>query len=512
MKRIAFLLTMIMVLALLVACTATEPKSYTVNFVVNGEVVSSTVYEEGATPTAPTVEDYSTNWMTYEFSGWDKEVVAVSGDVTYTAVFTSTVREYDVTFIYGGATTGTPVKVTWGATPNAPTTGLNYETVDKVYTFVGWDKTVGPVTQDVVYTARYKSVPQVYDVTFVYEGGNKTVTVPYEYGATPVAPTKAGDYYHTVEKTYTFSAWDKTIAPVTGDVTYTASYTEAPRSYVITFVVLGQENTTATLTYGATVTLPTPAATVVKDGKTYTFAGWDNDATTVSGDATYTAVYTLPIYSENFDDEGDFTANAVTKSFGAWSFTLKSGYSIKPVAGANGNQSLELYGTAGAAASQIGIKDSTGLVMGDCTKLTISFDLGKKDGVALSDTYIRFRSTTSKYVKFFVTAQADNSITFCGTKLKDSEGNLIALSETLKNFKMEFDFAAGTASIAVDGVVIVADASLYNNAATGWTDAHGTDMLNYISKCTQYVFQWAVNSKSVETGMLLDNMTIYSHT
>jgi hypothetical protein len=148
--------------------------------------------------------------------------------------------------------------------------------------------------------------------------------------------------------------------------------------------------------------------------------------------------------------------------------------------------------------------------MGDCTKLTISFDLGKKDGVALSDSYIRFRSTDSKYLKFLVTAQADSSITFCGTKLKDSAGNLIALSETLKNFKMEFDFATGKASIAVDGVVLVADADLYGSA-TGWSTSHGADMSAYIAKCSQYIFQWAVNKKSVETGMLLDNMSIIAH-
>ena len=510
MKRIAFLLTMIMVLALLVACTATEPKSYTVNFVVNGEVVSSTVYEEGATPTAPTVEDYSTNWMTYEFSGWDKEVVAVSGDVTYTAVFTSTVREYDVTFIYGGATTGTPVKVTWGATPDAPTTGLNYETVDKVYTFVGWDKTVGPVTQDVVYTARYKSVPQVYDVTFVYEGGNKTVTVPYEYGATPVAPTKAGDYYHTVEKTYTFSAWDKTIAAVTGDVTYTASYTEAPRSYVITFVVFGQENTTATLTYGATITLPTPAATVVKDDKTYTFAGWDNDATTVSGDATYTAVYTLPIYSEDFEAR-DIDASGVNVELGGWTLTMsgKAGSYAKTRVDASNNKYLEIHMDASAAAVQAGNKGpgNKGLVMGDCTKLTISVDLGKLNGTDLMNSYIRFRSSNSKYVKFFTTNQADNSITFCGTKV---EG--LVLSETLQTITMEFDFVTGTATLAVDGVVKVTDSLLNTWCNSNFSATGYADLLAYIRACTTYVYQWVLEQKSVETSLLVDNLSIVAHT
>lgn len=513
MKRIAFLLTVLLVLVVaLTACGETAEK-YTVDFVVNGEVVQTAEYEEGATPTPPTVEDYTTLNMSYTFTGWDKEVVAVTENTTYTAVFSGAIKEFNITFIYGGATEGTPVKVAYGAFPAAPTTGLNYETVEKVYTFAGWDKQINAATADAVYTAKYTAVPQEYDVTFVY-GGDKSETVTYKYGETPVAPTKVGDFYHTVEKTYTFKAWDKAIAPVTGDVTYTATYDEAPRSYVITFVVFGQANTTQNLAYGATVTAPTPAATVEKDGKTYTFKGWDKTIATVSGDATYTAVYELPaIYSQNFDGEADFNVDGVTKAFGVWSFTLKAGSSIKSRVDANApaNKFLELSSTANAAAVQIGMKSSTGLAMGDCTKLTISFDLGKKDGVALSDSYIRFRSTDTKYLKFFVTAQADNSITFCGTKLKDSAGNLIALSETLKNFKMEFDFATGKASIAVDGVVLVADADLYGSA-TGWSTSHGADMSAYIAKCSQYIFQWAVNQKSVATGMLLDNMSIIPHT
>ena len=84
MKRIAFLLTMVMLLVLLVACTEPTPETYTVNFVLKDETISQ-VYEVGVVPTPPTVEDYEMINQVYSFSGWDKEIVAVTEDTTYTA-------------------------------------------------------------------------------------------------------------------------------------------------------------------------------------------------------------------------------------------------------------------------------------------------------------------------------------------------------------------------------------------------------------------------------------------
>ena len=45
-------------------------------------------------PTKPT-----TNTHTYSFSGWDKEIVPVAGNTTYTAQFTENDREYTITWL-----------------------------------------------------------------------------------------------------------------------------------------------------------------------------------------------------------------------------------------------------------------------------------------------------------------------------------------------------------------------------------------------------------------------------
>lgn len=70
-----------------------EPEKYTVNFVnYDSTVLQSKEYEKGEmpvyygeTPTKPEDDDY-----TYDFSGWDKEIVTVTEDTTYTATYTST--------------------------------------------------------------------------------------------------------------------------------------------------------------------------------------------------------------------------------------------------------------------------------------------------------------------------------------------------------------------------------------------------------------------------------------
>ncbi|MBR6976972.1 MAG: cell wall-binding repeat-containing protein, partial [Lachnospiraceae bacterium] len=84
------------------------------------------------------------------------------------------------------------------------------------------------------------------------------------------------------------------IAVVTGDATYTATFTEALRNYTVKFVHEdGTVLDTQTLTYGTMPEYkgPTPEKEATAQ-YTYTFSGWTPEITTVTGDATYTAVFT----------------------------------------------------------------------------------------------------------------------------------------------------------------------------------------------------------------------------
>lgn len=111
---------------------------------------------------------------------------------------------------------------------------------------------------------------------------------PSYKGATP---TKA----RTDEYSYTFTGWDKTISSVTQDVTYTAQFSSIKNRYTIKFV--DEDGTTvlktvADIEYGATPQAPQNPTKAETAEYTYTFAKWSPNIATVTGDATYKAIYT----------------------------------------------------------------------------------------------------------------------------------------------------------------------------------------------------------------------------
>ena len=119
-------------------------------------------------------------------------------------------------------------KVNYGATPDyTGATPTKASDAQYSYTFAGWNPTLVPVTGDATYTAQYQKVTRSYTVTWKNWNGEVLQTNKVEYGTTPIytgaTPTRPADGNNT----YTFSGWDKEIASVTGDVTYTAQYTVA---------------------------------------------------------------------------------------------------------------------------------------------------------------------------------------------------------------------------------------------------------------------------------------------
>lgn len=108
----------------------------------------------------------------------------------------------------------------------------------------------------------------------------------HEYnGATPV---KEGND----EFTYLFAGWEK-ITDDNGNVTCNAVFATEINEYTITFVNEdGTVLSTEAVPYGTTPEYK--GETPVKEGNaqySYTFAGWDKEVTTVTGDAAYTATF-----------------------------------------------------------------------------------------------------------------------------------------------------------------------------------------------------------------------------
>ena len=239
----------------------------------------------GATPEQPATAQY-----TYTFAGWTPEPDLVTGDITYVARYTETVNNYTVTWEnYDGTELEQDVEVPYGTTPSyGGATPERPATAQYTYIFDTWTPAVSPVTGDITYTATYTETVNNYTVTWEnYDGTELEQDAEVPYGTTPsyggATPERPADAQYT----YTFDTWTPAVDAVTGDVTYTAAYTETLNQYVVTFVdydgaVLG----TDTVDYGTGAAAP---ANPTRSG--YTFTGWTPDFSNVTGDLTVTAQY-----------------------------------------------------------------------------------------------------------------------------------------------------------------------------------------------------------------------------
>ena len=265
---------------------------YLITFKNGDETLQSTEVEYGVAPvyTGEMPSRPATAEYTYSFKGWDAELVAVTGEATYSAMFDSIVNTYLVTFKNGEDTLQSG-QVAYGTEPT-----YNGETPVKdgneqyTYSFKGWDKAIAAVTCAATYNAAFDTTVNTYLITFM----NGDVTLQSErvaYGTVPTyngqTPTKPADAQHS----YVFAGWDAELVAVTGEATYTATFTVTEKTYVITWLNNdGSEIGRDTLKYGAT---PTPAEATKENTAefTYTFIGWDKAIVPVAGDATYTAQY-----------------------------------------------------------------------------------------------------------------------------------------------------------------------------------------------------------------------------
>ena len=186
---------------------------------------------KGNTPTKASTAQYS-----YNFAGWDSEIVSVTGDATYTATYGSTVNKYTIRFVNYDGTQLQSGLVNYGATPTyTGATPTKPSDAQYDYAFAGWDNAIVSVISDATYMATYDSSLRSYTIRFVNYNETELQSGSVAYGSTPVysgdTPAKAADAYFT----YTFAGWDPAIAAVTGAATYTATFDSARIPYTISF-------------------------------------------------------------------------------------------------------------------------------------------------------------------------------------------------------------------------------------------------------------------------------------
>lgn len=279
-------------------------RKYTITFNNDdGSLISSSLVEYGTMPTPPAdpTKDSSARYD-YAFSGWDKEIVAVTEDATYTATYNRTVRNFLITFLdEDEETVLKSERYDYGETPTCdePT---KEPTVSKVYEFAGWSPEVVPVVKDATYIASYTESTRKYTITFYDEDGETILqTGLVEYGTTPTCQDPKKDSTDT--QSFIFTGWSPEVVAVVGDASYTATYQATARLYEIKFVDNeGNVIDTQNLEYGATPVVPNTDREDTEEFS-YTFTGWDKEIVNVAGDATYTASYEKVRIGYNFDKD-----------------------------------------------------------------------------------------------------------------------------------------------------------------------------------------------------------------
>ena len=132
--------------------------TYTIKFVdEDGTLLQESQVAYGDMPVytgkAPTKE--ADEQYTYYFAGWDKSIVVATADAVYTAVYTTEVKTYTITWVNeDGTVLETDRDVPSGQMPSYD--GVTPEKVANAqytYTFAGWTPAIGIVAGDTTYTA-----------------------------------------------------------------------------------------------------------------------------------------------------------------------------------------------------------------------------------------------------------------------------------------------------------------------------------------------------------------------
>ena len=150
--------------------------------------------------------------------------------------------------------------------------------------------------------------PKVYTATFMVDDEvYYEVKVPYG----ELIPEPPNDPYKepTAQYTFHFRGWSGYYAeiPIRGDVTYDATFREIVRSYVITFISMGQVVSSTGMNYGDKIVPPDDPYRPPDGDVNYVFTGWEGytEGMTVTGNATFTArfnpvdhLYTITFVSD----------------------------------------------------------------------------------------------------------------------------------------------------------------------------------------------------------------------
>ncbi len=200
-------------------------------------------------------------WRDAEGNIYDKNATLprATSDVTYTAYFNTTKYQYTITFknddnsdlwagLVDAGTTGAELQALFETKYNEKTGSTipqKTPSVDKVYTFTGWNNTLATVTAAATYTAKYSESVRKYTVTFLnYNAVDELYTVDVDYNTAPtyggVTPFRA----NTSAFSYDWTGWQQgsntyskkaALPVVTGNISYIATFDQTELKYQVLF-------------------------------------------------------------------------------------------------------------------------------------------------------------------------------------------------------------------------------------------------------------------------------------
>ena len=205
----------------------------------DGSYITSVKPTNGAYSLPDGVEKAEDEAYSYEFSAWSlspSEYVApptqISEETYLYAFYNKTPKTYTVKIKLDEKTT-LEQRCEYGQLPTLPSDEQMAvpPTLYTVTTFCGWEPEPRPVTEDTTYIAQYMTSQRLYRVVWTLGSGeDKIEYLPYGAMPTPKAVTKVFHGNNGADR-YEMLGWDKTVGPVTSDVTYFARIRRVTLAY-----------------------------------------------------------------------------------------------------------------------------------------------------------------------------------------------------------------------------------------------------------------------------------------
>ncbi len=260
-----------------------EIKKYTIKFVnEDGTELQSESLPYGTTPEYKGENPTKTGdaQYSYVFEGWDKEIVPVKKNETYTATFNSNINNYLVTFDTHGGTEIQPQSVPYGGLAVKPSDPTKAATAESYYYFDGWDYNFAtPITGNVTINAQW------YETKAENAHSESDIFIHYQLKA----PTIDADGYKEfwmcpVHNTFTLTQPQSTHI-VQSTTSYTGEILSTDSRYLTYYneVIFDTNGGTAidsqTVAYGECAIRPADPTKPAPAGKYYVFLFWDHDFT-----------------------------------------------------------------------------------------------------------------------------------------------------------------------------------------------------------------------------------------